>query len=70
MNVNSASMMRERVEALFQGVRSVMRDNGRARSGIFTMEWSVALQEFWKVVTYCIFSIVFRWEYSMLLYLS
>jgi hypothetical protein len=49
MQLNSASMMWERVEALFQGVRSVMRDNGRARSGSFTMEWSVALHEFWKV---------------------
>jgi hypothetical protein len=49
MQVNSASMMWERVEALFQVVRSVMRDNGRARSGSFTMEWSVALHEFWKV---------------------
>jgi hypothetical protein len=49
MQLNSASMMWERVEALFQGVRSLMRDNGRARSGSFTMEWSVALHEFWKV---------------------
>ena len=49
MHLNSASMMWERVEMLFQGVRSVMRDNGRARSGSFTMEWSASLHEFWKV---------------------
>jgi len=49
MHLNSASMMWERVEMLFEGVRSVMRDNGRARSGSFTMEWSASLHEFWKV---------------------
>lgn len=49
MHLNSASMMWERVEMLFQGVRNVMRDNGRARSGSFTMEWSASLHEFWKV---------------------
>jgi hypothetical protein len=51
MHVNSASMMWERVEAVFEGVRTIMRDNGRARSGTMTMEWSVSLHEFWKVST-------------------
>ncbi len=42
MHVNSASMMWERVDAVFEGVRSIMRDNGRARSGTKSMEWSVS----------------------------
>ncbi len=49
MHLNSASMLWERVEMLFQGVRNVMRDDGRARSGSFTMEWSASLHAFWKV---------------------
>jgi hypothetical protein len=49
MQLNSASMMWERVEIMFEGVRNVMRENGRARSGSFTMEWSASLHEFWKV---------------------
>ena len=32
-HLNSASMMWEMVEFVFEGVRRVMRDNGRARSG-------------------------------------
>ncbi len=51
MHANSASMMWERVEAVFEGVRSIMRDNGRARSGTMSMEWSVSFHEFWKVRT-------------------
>ena len=46
MNINSAAMMWETVESVFEGVRRVMRDNGRARSGSFSMMWSVTLQEF------------------------
>jgi hypothetical protein len=49
MNLNSASMMWETVESLFEGVRRVMRENGRARSGSFSMVWSCALQQFWEV---------------------
>ena len=49
MNINSASMMWETVESFFEGVRRVMRENGRARSGSFSMEWSCALQQFWEV---------------------
>ena len=49
MNLNSASMMWETVETLFEGVRRVMRENGRARSGSFSMVWSCALQQFWEV---------------------
>jgi hypothetical protein len=49
MNINSAAMMWETVESVFEGVRRVMRDNGRARSGSFSMMWSVTLQQFWEV---------------------
>ena len=49
MQINSASIMWEMVEEVFRGVRTVMRDKGRARSGSFSMVWSSALQEFWKV---------------------
>ena len=49
MQINSASIMWEMVEEVFHGVRTVMRDKGRARSGSFSMVWSSALQEFWKV---------------------
>ena len=49
MNINSAAMMWETVESVFEGVRRVMRDNGRARSGSFNMMWSVTLQQFWGV---------------------
>jgi hypothetical protein len=49
MTLNSASMMWETVESVFEGVRRVMRDNGRARSGSFSMVWSCALQQFWEV---------------------
>jgi hypothetical protein len=53
MNVNSASMMWETVDSLFEGVRRVMRENGRARSGSFSMVWSCALQQFWEVTASC-----------------
>ena len=49
MSLNSASMMWENVEAVFEGIRVVMRTNGRARSGSFSMLWSAALQQFWEV---------------------
>jgi hypothetical protein len=49
MNINSAAMMWETVESVFEGVRRVMRDNGRARSGSFSMMWSVSLQQFLEV---------------------
>jgi hypothetical protein len=54
MSLNSASMMWETVEAVFEGIRGVMRANGRARSGSFTMLWSTALQQFWEVTASCL----------------
>jgi hypothetical protein len=38
MSLNSASMMWEMIEAVFEGIRGVMRANGRVRSGSF---WEV-----------------------------
>ena len=49
MSLNSASMMWETVEAVFEGIRGVMRANGRARSGSFSMMWSASLQQLWEV---------------------
>jgi hypothetical protein len=43
MQINSASIVWEMVEAVFHGVRTVMQDKGRARSGSFSMVWSSAL---------------------------
>ena len=60
MHVNSASMMWERIEALFEGVRSVMRESGRARSGSFTTEWSRPLHDFWKVVATLFISLLYE----------
>ncbi len=54
MSLNSASMMWEMVEAVFEGIRGVMRANGRTRSGSFTMLWSTALQQFWEVTASCL----------------
>ncbi len=47
MHLNSASMMWETAEDVFEGARRVMRDNGRARSGSFSMKWSSTMQQFW-----------------------
>ncbi len=53
-NINSAGIMWEMIEAVFQGIRTVMSESGRARSGSFRMTWSTSLQKFWEVwVTIC-----------------
>lgn len=48
-NINSAGIMWETIEALFQGIRTVMSESGRARSGSFKLVWSAAHQQFWEV---------------------
>ena len=48
-NINSAGMMWEMIEEVFQGIRTVMSDSGRARSGSFRLTWSSSLQQFWEV---------------------
>ena len=50
MYLNSASMMWAMVDDVFEGVRRVMRDNGRARSGSLSMKWSATMQQFWQVI--------------------
>ena len=50
--LNSASMMWAMVDDVFEGVRRVMRDNGRARSGSLSMKWSATMQPFWQVILY------------------
>jgi hypothetical protein len=48
-NINSAGIMREMIEEVFQGIRTVMSKSGRARSGSFNLMWSSALLSFWEV---------------------
>ena len=48
-NINSAGMMWEMIEEVFQGMRKVMSESGRARSGSFKMTWCTSLQKFWEV---------------------
>jgi hypothetical protein len=46
-NINSAGIMWEMIEEVFQGIRTVMMSkSGRARSGIFNLMWSSALLRF------------------------
>ena len=47
--IQSATIMWERVEALFQGIREVMVKSGNARSGSFSMPWTSACMDFFEV---------------------
>ena len=47
--VQSASILWERVESLFQGIRDVMQKNGNSRSGSFSMPWTAACMTFIEV---------------------
>ncbi len=48
-NINSAGIMWEMIEELFQGIRTVMSKSGRLRSGSFNLMCSSALLLFWEV---------------------
>ncbi len=50
--IQSATIMWERVEALFEGIREVMVKSGNARSGSFLMPWTSACMDFFEVCTY------------------
>ena len=45
----SASIMWERVENLFQGIRDLMKTHGNARSGSFSIQWTAACMSFIEV---------------------
>jgi hypothetical protein len=47
--VQSATIMWEHVESLFENIRELMRKSGRARSGSFSMPWTAACQSFVQV---------------------
>ncbi len=47
--VQSASIMWERVEGLFQGIRDLMQNNGNSRSGSFSLPWTAACMSFFEV---------------------
>lgn len=47
--VQSASIMWERVENLFQGIRDLMKTHGNARSGSFSIPWTAACMSFIEV---------------------
>jgi hypothetical protein len=44
--IQSATIMWERVEALFQGIREVMGKSRNARSGSFSIPWTSACVDF------------------------
>ena len=44
--VQSATIMWEHVESLFENIRQLMRKSGRARSGSFSMPWTAACMNF------------------------
>ena len=50
--IQSASIMWERLEALFQGIRDVMAKSGNARSGSFSLPWTQACMDFFEVCVY------------------
>jgi hypothetical protein len=47
--VQSATIMWEHVESLFENIRQLMRKSGRARSGSFAMPWTAACMKFLQV---------------------
>ena len=49
--INSAGIMWEMIEEVFDGIRTVMSGSGRARSGSFKMMWSASLMDFWESLT-------------------
>jgi hypothetical protein len=49
-NIYSAGIMWEMIEELFHGIRNVMSESGRARSGSFKLTWSSAQRQFWEVI--------------------
>jgi hypothetical protein len=56
--IQSASIMWERLEALFQGIREVMVKNGNARSGSFSIPWTSACMDFFEVCTCLLFIVL------------
>ena len=56
-NINSASIMWETLEELFQGIRIVMSESGRECSGTFHLMWSSALLQFWEVKNFYNFDV-------------
>jgi hypothetical protein len=47
--VQSASIMWERVEGLFEDIRDLMQNNGNSRSGSFSLPWTAACMSFFEV---------------------
>jgi hypothetical protein len=47
--INSASAQWQAIDALFQGVRDVMRSGTVFTSGTFSIAWTNACQKFWEV---------------------
>jgi hypothetical protein len=53
--INSASAQWQVIDALFQGMRDVMRSGTAFTSGTFSIAWTNACQKFWG----CIFHMLF-----------
>ncbi len=47
--INSASSQWQVIDALFQGMRDVMRSGTGFTSGTFSIAWTNACQNFWEV---------------------
>ena len=56
--INSASAQWQAIDALFQGVRDVMRSGTAFTSGTFSIAWTNACQKFWEVSLYSFHSLV------------
>jgi hypothetical protein len=50
--IQSASIMWDRVDSLFQSIRELMTNSGNARSGSFCVAWSSAHFKFFEVTHY------------------
>jgi hypothetical protein len=49
LGVQSATIMWEHLESLFENIRHLMQKSGRARSGSFVIPWTAACMNFLEV---------------------
>jgi hypothetical protein len=53
-SVQSATIMWEQIEVLFENIRKVMRKSGSARSGSLSMPWTASCMSFLEVLSYVV----------------
>jgi len=66
--INSASAQWQAIDALFQGVRDVMRSGTAFTSGTFSIAWTNACQKFWEVPFFAVSCFVNRSLIAFFLY--